>query len=278
MGLDSQMQRLMQSKGFKGAMTKLYGFGASVVVLGALFKLEHWAGADYMLTAGLVTEAVIFFFYAFENQEDEHPPLVYPNVIIDADDELEEVVPRRVGSKMSDDGNGSLALAKFDEMLMNGDITPDLLLRFGDGLRKLGDTAEHMNTMGDVFAASTKYMKTIEIADESLEKLAKAYESSILRVTSKTVFKYQSIASSLTVIEEESKRYQSELETLNKNLSTLNSIYKVQVQGAEDYLKDMADSAAETKKYKEQMKELNSNLSTLNKNYKNMIGMMKKDS
>lgn len=278
MGLDSQMQRLMQSKGFKGAMTKLYGFGASVVVLGALFKLEHWAGADYMLTAGLVTEAVIFFFYAFESQEDEHPPLVYPNVVIDADDEFEEVLPRRVNSKLVDDGNGSLALAKFDEMLMNGDITPDLLLRFGDGLRKLGDTAEHMNTMGDVFAASTKYMKTIESADESLEKLAKAYESSILRVTSKTVFKYQSIASSLTAIEEESKRYQSELETLNKNLYTLNSIYKVQVQGAEEYLKDMAESAAETKKYREQMKELNSNLSTLNKNYKNMIGMMKKDS
>ena len=278
MGLDSQMQRLMQSKGFKGAMTKLYGFGASVVVLGALFKLEHWTGADYMLTAGLVTEAVIFFFYAFESQEDEHPPLVYPNVIIDAEDDIEEVIPRRVNSKMVDDGNGSLALAKFDEMLVNGDITPDLLLRFGDGLRKLGDTAEHMNTMGDVFAASTKYMKTIESADESLERLAKAYESSILRVTSKTVFKYQSIASSLTAIEEESKHYQTELETLNKNLNTLNSIYRVQVQSAGEYLKDMAESAAETKKYREQMKELNSNLTTLNKNYKNMIGLMKKDS
>ncbi len=276
MGLDTQMQRLMQSKGFKGAMTKLYGFGASVVVLGALFKLEHWAGADYMLTAGLVTEAVIFFFYAFENQEDEHPPLVYPNVIMSSDDEMDEVVPRRV-SKLVDDGNGSVALARFDEMLVNGDITPDLLLRFGDGLRKLGDTAEHMNTMGDVFAASTKYMKTIESADESLERLAKAYESSILRVTSKTVFKYQSIASSLTAIEEESRKYQSELESLNKNLNTLNSIYRVQVQGAEEYIKDMAESASETKKYREQMREMNSNLSTLNKNYKNMIGMMKKD-
>ena len=277
MGLETQIQRLTQGKGFKSAMTKLYGFGASVVVLGALFKLEHWTGADYMLTAGLVTEAVIFFFYAFENSEDEHPPLVYPNVILSADNELEEVIPRRVNSKLLDDGNGSLALAKFDEMLVNGDITPDLLLRFGDGLRKLGDTAEHMNTMGDVFAASTKYMKTIEIADESLERLAKAYESSILRVTSKTVFKYQGIASSLTAIEEESKKYQLELESLNKNLNTLNSIYRVQVQGAGEYLKDMAESATETKKYREQMKELNNNLSTLNKNYKNMIGMMKKD-
>jgi len=276
MGLDTQMQRLMQSKGFRGAMTKLYGFGASVVVLGALFKLEHWTGADYMLTAGLVTEAVIFFFYAFENQEDEHPPLVYPNVIMSADEEMDEVVPRRV-SKLVDEGNGSVALARFDEMLVNGDITPDLLLRFGDGLRKLGDTAEHMNTMGDVFAASTKYMKTIESADESLERLAKAYESSILRVTSKTVFKYQSIASSLTAIEEESKKYQSELESLNKNLNSLNSIYRVQVQGAEEYLKDMAESAVETKKYRDQMKEMNSNLTTLNKNYKNMIGLMKKD-
>lgn len=277
MGLEAQIQRLTQTKTFKSAMTKLYGFGASVVVLGALFKLEHWNGADYMLTAGLVTEAIIFFFYAFESQEDEHPPMVYPDMIIKGDDALEEVIPRRVNSKLADDGNGSIALAKFDEMLMNGDITPDLLLRFGDGLRKLGDTAEHMNTMGDVFAASTKYMKTIEIADESLEKLAKAYESSILRVTSKTVFKYQSIASSLTTIEEEARKYQSELESLNKNLSTLNSIYQVQVQGAENYLKDMAESASETKKYKEQMKELNNSLSTLNKNYKNMIGMMKKE-
>jgi len=276
MGLDTQIQRLTQGKAFKSAMTKLYGFGASVVVLGALFKLEHWNGADYMLTAGLVTEAIIFFFYAFESQEDEHPPLVYPNVIISEDDDMDEVVPRRV-SKLVEDGNGSVALARFDEMLVNGDITPDLLLRFGDGLRKLGDTAEHMNTMGDVFAASTKYMKTIESADESLERLAKAYESSILRVTSKTVFKYQSIASSLTAIEEESKKYQTELESLNKNLYTLNSIYRVQVQGAEEYLKDMAESAVETKKYRDQMKELNSNLSTLNKNYKNMIGMMKKD-
>jgi len=268
---------LTQTKGFKSAMTKLYGFGASVVVLGALFKLQHWTGADYMLTAGLVTEAVIFFFYAFENQAEEHPPLVYPNIILSSDEEPEEVIPRRVNSKLLDDGNGSLALAKFDEMLVNGDITPDLLLRFGDGLRKLGDTAEHMNTMGDVFAASSKYMKTIEIADESLERLAKAYESSILRVTSKTVFKYQSIASSLTAIEEESKKYQLELESINKNLNTLNSIYRVQVQGAGEYLKDMAESAVETKKYREQMKELNDNLLTLNKNYKNMISLMKKE-
>jgi len=277
MGLEAQIQRLTQTKGFKSAMTKLYGFGASVVVLGALFKLQHWTGADYMLTAGLVTEAVIFFFYAFENQAEEHPPLVYPNIILSSDEEPEEVIPRRVNSKLLDDGNGSLALAKFDEMLVNGDITPDLLLRFGDGLRKLGDTAEHMNTMGDVFAASSKYMKTIEIADESLERLAKAYESSILRVTSKTVFKYQSIASSLTAIEEESKKYQLELESINKNLNTLNSIYRVQVQGAGEYLKDMAESAVETKKYREQMKELNDNLLTLNKNYKNMISLTKKE-
>lgn len=277
MGLDLQMQRLTQGKTFKAAMTKLYGFGASVVVMGALFKLEHWAGADYMLTAGLVTEAVIFFFFAFESQEEEHPPLLYPNVIMSLEEERIEIIPRRVNHKLVDDGNGSLALAKFDEMLMNGDITPDLLLRFGDGLRKLGDTAEHMNTMGDVFAASTKYMKTIEIADGSLERLAKAYESSILRVTSKTVFKYQSITSSLTSIEEESRKYQMELDSLNKNLGTLNSIYRVQVQGAEDYLKDIAESAVETKKYRDQMKELNSSLTTLNRNYKNMIGMMKKD-
>jgi gliding motility-associated protein GldL len=52
-------------------MAKLYGLGASVVIVGALFKIMHWPGAGIMLTAGLLTEAVIFFFSAFEPLHEE---------------------------------------------------------------------------------------------------------------------------------------------------------------------------------------------------------------
>ncbi|MFM7768040.1 MAG: gliding motility protein GldL, partial [Bacteroidota bacterium] len=72
---------MTQSKGFKNMMAKLYGFGASIVIVGALFKIMHWEGAGLMLTVGLLTEAVIFFFSAFEPPHEELDwSLVYPEL------------------------------------------------------------------------------------------------------------------------------------------------------------------------------------------------------
>ena len=48
---------ITQGKGWKNFMAKLYGLGASVVIIGALFKIQHWSGAGIMLTIGLGTEA-----------------------------------------------------------------------------------------------------------------------------------------------------------------------------------------------------------------------------
>ena len=67
------------SKKWKQFMAKLYGWGASVVIIGALFKIQHYPGAGPMLVLGLGTEAVIFFFSAFEPpHEDPDWSLVYP--------------------------------------------------------------------------------------------------------------------------------------------------------------------------------------------------------
>ena len=56
------LNNIVQSKGFRNFMAKLYGLGAAVVILGALFKINHYAGADIMLIIGLGTESLIFFF------------------------------------------------------------------------------------------------------------------------------------------------------------------------------------------------------------------------
>ena len=56
----------MGGKKWKSFMAKLYGFGAAIVIIGAMFKIMHWPGAGPMLVVGLSTEAVIFFFSAFE--------------------------------------------------------------------------------------------------------------------------------------------------------------------------------------------------------------------
>ncbi|HTL81472.1 MAG TPA: gliding motility protein GldL, partial [Bacteroidia bacterium] len=72
---------LFASRKWKAFMAKLYGFGAAVVIVGALFKIQHWTGASAMLIVGLGTEAVIFAFSAFEPiHEDLDWTLVYPEL------------------------------------------------------------------------------------------------------------------------------------------------------------------------------------------------------
>ena len=128
------LAELVQSSGWKNFIAKLYGLGASVVIIGALFKIQHWPLAGTMLTIGLLTEAVIFFFSAFEPLHEEVDwSLVYPELAGIPEDETPELASHggkyHGGGVISGGGGGgagSVALAKFDEMLEKAEITPDL--------------------------------------------------------------------------------------------------------------------------------------------------------
>jgi gliding motility-associated protein GldL len=289
------LAELVQSSGWKNFIAKLYGLGASVVIIGALFKIQHWPFAGTMLTIGLCTEAVIFFFSAFEPLHEEVDwSLVYPELagIPEEGGEL----PSHGGGRGHGGGGGfigggggagSAALAKFDEMLEKAEISPDLFQKLGGGMKKLSEATANMNAMGDVSAASSKYMSTIKTADESLGKLAESYQSTT-KVINETGSNYKNIADSLSVIETGGKSYQQQLESLNKNLSALNAAYELQLKGTNDnvkeadtlykgiqgLMKDLTDSAGDTKKYREQITKLNDNLTALNNVYGNMLAAM----
>jgi gliding motility-associated protein GldL len=287
------LAELVQSSGWKNFISKLYGLGASVVIIGALFKIQHWPLAGPMLTLGLLTEAVIFFFSAFEPLHEEIDwSLVYPELAGIPEDETPEIASR--GGKYQVGGGGgigggvgSVALAKFDEMLEKSEISPDLFQKLGVGMKKLSESTANMNSMGDVSAASSKYMNTINTANDSLGKLSDSYQSTTKMVNDSNST-YRAMADSLSVIEVGGKSYQQQLESLNKNLSALNAVYELQRKGADDHLKesdslykgiqglmkDLSDSAGDTKKYREQITKLNDNLSALNNVYGNMLAAM----
>lgn len=288
------LAEIVQSSGWKNFISKLYGLGASVVIIGALFKIQHWQGAQLMLTIGLVTEAVIFFFSAFEPLHEEVDwSLVYPELTGISDEDTGELTPhdhKHHGSShqvSSGGGAGSVALAKFDEMLEKAEITPDLFSKLGVGMKKLSEATANMNAMGDVSAASSKYMSTINTASDSLGKLADSYKDTA-KIINETGANYSNIANSLSNIEVGGKSYQQQLESLNKNLSALNAVYELQLHGAnghvkesdslykgiQEMMKDLSDSAGDTKKYREQITKLNDNLSSLNNVYGNMLAAM----
>jgi gliding motility-associated protein GldL len=291
------LAELVQSSGWKNFIAKLYGLGASVVIIGALFKIQHWPLAGTMLTIGLLTEAVIFFFSAFEPLHEEIDwSLVYPELAGIPEDETPEIASQ--GGKYHGVGGGgmggvigggvgSVALAKFDEMLEKAEISPDLFQKLGVGMKKLSESTANMNAMGDVSAASSKYMNTINSANDSLGKLTDSYQSTT-KLINETSSSYRTMADSLSVIEVGGKSYQQQLESLNKNLSALNAVYELQRKGADDHLKesdslykgiqglmkDLSESAGDTKKYREQITKLNENLSALNNVYGNMLAAM----
>jgi gliding motility-associated protein GldL len=286
------LAELVQSSGWKNLIAKLYGLGASVVIIGALFKIQHWPMAGTMLAIGLITEAVIFFFSAFEPLHEEVDwSLVYPE-LAGIPEEGGEGLPSHGGKHRGavgggGGGGGSLALSKFDEMLEKAEITPDLFQKLGVGMKKLGESTANMNAMGDVTAASSKYMNSINGATDSLGKLAESYQATT-KVINETGSTYKNMADSLSVIEVGGKSYQQQLEVLNKNLSALNSAYELQKKGADDHIKesetlykglqglmkDLTESAGDTKKYREQITKLNDNLSALNNVYGNMLSAM----
>jgi len=292
------LAELVQSSGWKNFIAKLYGLGASVVIIGALFKIQHWPLAGPMLITGLCTEAIIFFFSAFEPLHEEIDwTLVYPE-LAGIPEEGEEL-PAHGSGKQRDGaargisgggyggGGGSVALSKFDEMLEKAEITPDLFQKLGGGMKKLSEATVNMNAMGDVSAASSKYMNSINTATDSLGKLAESYQSTT-KVINETGSTYKNMAESMSAVEVGGKSYQQQLEVLNKNLSALNTVYELQKKGADEHIKesenlykglqglmkDLTESAGDTKKYREQITKLNDNLSALNNVYGNMLAAM----
>ncbi len=296
------LSELVRSSGWKSFMAKLYGIGASIVIIGALFKIQHYPLAGWFLGIGLCTEAIIFFFSAFEPLHEEPDwSLVYPELagMVEDETELGAVPPRHMGAVPA---GGSTALSKFDEMLADADITPDVFERLGKGLKKLNNTTESLNAMGDATAATGKFVESVEKAadtlssttddyakksedlGESLEKLEHSYHSTA-KIINETGSSYRDMTEALTQIEGSSKSYQDQLETVNKNLSALNAVYELQLKGAneqvkdseemmkgvQDMLKDLKDSAEEASKYRAEIGKLSESLASLNAVYGNML-------
>ena len=161
------MLKFFQTKAGQNFMAKLYGIGASVVILGAMFKILHWPGADIMLTVGLTTEAVIFFISAFEKPHADYDwSLVYPEL-----------------AAMDDDGNKS-PVRELDNMLEKAKVDGDLIQSLGDGLRKVNQAANGIGSVVDIADSTKQYSEQVSAAAEKLQnicqcKLFKSYHLNV---------------------------------------------------------------------------------------------------
>jgi gliding motility-associated protein GldL len=253
-------------------MAKLYGFGAAVVIVGALFKIQHWPFASLMLIIGLSTEALIFIFSAFEPiHEDPNWELVYPELALGHSDDLDhDSLPAGKG------GRGTGITDQLDKMLEEAKIDGELLTRLGDGMRALGDNAAQLKGVTSAAAATDSYVDSLQAASDKVSTLSAAYEKASVAI------------SGMTSSQEEGQSFGEQMQKVSKNLSALNNVYELQLKGSSahleatekfqsqvtDMMKNLSDSVEDTRLYKENMSMLSQNLTDLNAVYGNMLKAM----
>ncbi len=301
------LSEITSSKKYKKFMGFIYGWGAAVVMVGALFKIQHLPGAGMMLTVGLLTEAFIFFLSAFEPPHEEVDwSLVYPELA-----GVEENL--NISDKKAAITSKKSALEKFDAMIENAEITPELFEKLGFGLKNLNTTAEKLHDVSDATVATNNYVANFEKASEKVASFADAYGSSAEKLNvqaDKLASTYEKSANVVgtsgdalavtynKLIENMNKElemsagggktYNEQLSIMNKNLTALNAVYELQLQGTnsqiesskalysglDEILTNMKQSADDTKRYRDEISKLSHNLSAMNTVYGNMLAAM----
>jgi len=304
--------RFVRTRRWKIFMSRLYGWGASVVMIGALMKLEHYSYASYFLIAGLGTEALIFFFSAFEQlPEDWEWDKIYPGL-------------KDPKKKTNTQLNTNSTVQQMDELFAKADITPEMLSKLGEGMKNLSDTTSKMGDLSKAHLITQEYVGNVKSASDQLESFSESYAKSteVLNSTANSLNEsysktadmlaqtgaqlletvnrssdqlagsysklVEAINNDYTKLSEGSSSYNSQLETLNKNLASLNTVYELQLKGSDDHLKsskevyagldtmmeNLSSSVENTKLYREEVERLGKKLIALNKVYGNMLTAM----
>jgi len=287
------LNELVESDGYKKLMAKVVGWGASVVLVGALFKIQHWPGASIMLIIGLLTEALIFFLTAFDPLHEEVDwSLVYPELagLDELDDEMT--------SSKHQPKEGPYALERFDELLENSNLGTELFDKLGAGMSNLSKAVTNISDITDATIATDLYAKNITVASDSVSKLSGAFDNSAdainktSRIVGESGNSYQALLEGLnanmTSIGSNSKAQAEQQEMLTKNLSALNAVYELQLKSSNDNLhsteevakgitgimQDLKATSQDVAQYKDEVSKLSKNLSALNTIYGNMLNAM----
>ena len=270
MGLNTLVRR----RGFKNFMARLYGLGASVVILGALFKINHYSGADIMLLIGLGTEAIIFFFSAWE------PPYVEPDWSL--------VYPELAGLYHTDGKTGKKKpTEELDDMLNKANIDQQLINRLGDGLKKLSDNTTHLSDISSAASANNEYVEKVKVASKSVETLAKSYDmtaDSLQKDASVAAEFMTSMKSASNNVASLAGTYKEASDTLKGDINvtkdftnsmklamdSANSLSEQYTRSAEALSKSAQKldfSAVDSKGYNEQLQKISEKLAALNSVY-----------
>ena len=200
---------MAQTRNTKKLFNYAYGIGASIVILGALFKIQHWPFGSEMLTIGMAVEALVFFVSAFDSvEEDLDWSLVYP--------ELTGGEFRAKGAFEDEEPQGLLS-QKLDKMLKEARLDSNLMQSLGESIKNFKDAAQNIAPVADSIAESKRYSEQISLAATSMESLNYLYQAQLDSSTRQAKINDEVVVNS--------EKLKEQIESLATNLSSLNGVY-----------------------------------------------------
>ncbi|MGL2963116.1 gliding motility protein GldL [Flavobacterium sp. RSB2_4_14] len=194
----------------KKTMNFAYGMGAAVVIIGALFKIQHWTGASAMLIIGLGVEAFIFALSAFDAPDNELDwSLVYP--------ELAGGQAKEKGKKEETKDAQGLLSQKLDAMLKEAKIDGELMASLGNSIKNFEGAAKAISPTVDSVASTKKYAEEMTKAATQLETLNGLYHVQVQSAERNAQINNE--------VAENNLKLKDQMQSLTSNLSTLNNVY-----------------------------------------------------
>jgi len=271
------LAQLVRTRGYRNFMSKLYGWGASIVIIGALFKINHYTGADILLIIGLSTESLIFFFSAFE------PPHVEPDWSL--------VYPQLGGiyhGSLDEDGKPkSTVTQELDDMLEKAKIGPELVESLGNGLRSLSETTSQLSNVSNASIANDQYVNSLKQATESVSELSTSYNktaqtlndaSSVseeqlqnMQAASQNAANLSGVYARVTETLNEEANLNQELNMSLTNMAASSNRFVEKYNESAEILSKTTEALSHTathgENYNDQLQKVSSNLSALNALY-----------
>lgn len=252
-------------------INNIVSWGATIVIIGLLFKIQHWQYATVFITVGLATEAILFFLLGFQRDPYELDwKRAYPELDEDYNGELPKTSAKVIPPASFQ------STAALDKMLEDAKVGPELINSLANGLRTFGDKVNSISRVTDAGDATIAFTNKVKQATSSYDNLNIAFEKASNNLSE--------IAGSTV----DAKAYHEQITKMAANVSQLNSVYELELQDSSNHLKSMNkfytnlsatmqnfnESVNDSKQFKEEVGRLAKNLSSLNAIYGNMLSAM----
>lgn len=287
----------------KNVVNIIYSAGASVVIIGALFKILHWPGASQVLMVGMFTEAFLFLIGTLEHPHPEfHWENVFPQLLEYGtkpellEEKSHQPRPTLLGAGVAGEavtaGAGiaapvSTGVAAAPASSKMPALKDEDLQSLKDGIAELAKTATQFSELSKVAQTGVKLNERLLAAEaattEYTSKLSEAglATDSLAKATSGLSGAYAQIGEDMKSVADETRAYKQGVEQVGKNIASLNSVYELQLQAVNAQVEAQKNAAASAKEAAEAQlafangaKQLQKQVADLNAIYGNMLNAL----